>query len=120
MDPVSYVSCVSCVYWMYAAEPHETIHWESGMRYQLQTTTSCRLPLTATLHVVVLTEPHDNEPVCGTTPAIEWCATADGRSHRYRGLLAQFRMGRLPAQAAVWPVEDVEVRAPPEPFLDQR
>jgi len=32
------------------------------MRYQLQTTTSCGAVLTATLHVVVLTEPHDNEP----------------------------------------------------------
>ena len=51
---------------MNAAETHETVHWESGMRYQLQTTTSCGPVLTATLHVVVLTEPHDNEPLCGT------------------------------------------------------
>ena len=36
------------------------------MRYQLQTTTPCGPLLTATLHVVVFTEPHDREPLCGT------------------------------------------------------
>jgi hypothetical protein len=35
MGAVSYVSCVSCVYWMNAVETHETIHSESGMRYQV-------------------------------------------------------------------------------------
>ncbi len=33
MDPVSCVSCVSWMYSVYAAETHETFHWESGMRY---------------------------------------------------------------------------------------
>jgi hypothetical protein len=30
---VSYVSCVSWMYWVNAAETHETLRWESGMRY---------------------------------------------------------------------------------------
>ncbi len=34
MDPVSCVSCVSGMCWLYAAETHETFPWESGMRYQ--------------------------------------------------------------------------------------
>ena len=40
---------------------------ESGMRFQLPTTISCGTPPTAILYVVVLTEPHDGEPLCGTT-----------------------------------------------------
>jgi hypothetical protein len=50
------------------AETHETFHPESGMRYQLQITTSGGpLPITM-LHVVVFTDPHDSEPLCGTNP----------------------------------------------------
>jgi len=33
MARVSCVSCVSWSHWVNAAETHETIHWESGMRY---------------------------------------------------------------------------------------
>jgi hypothetical protein len=36
MDPVPCVSCVSFWHWMNAAENHETVHWESGMRYQVK------------------------------------------------------------------------------------
>jgi hypothetical protein len=35
MDPVSCVSCVSWMHWVNAAETHETLHQESGMRYQV-------------------------------------------------------------------------------------
>lgn len=35
IPPVSCVSCVSSWYSVNAAETHETIHWESGMRYQI-------------------------------------------------------------------------------------
>jgi hypothetical protein len=35
MDPVSCVSCASWVYSVNAGETHETIHQESGMRYQI-------------------------------------------------------------------------------------
>ena len=34
MNPVSCVSYVSWMYWVNAADTHETFHWESGMRYQ--------------------------------------------------------------------------------------
>ena len=61
---------------MNAAETHETVHWESGMRYQLQTTTSCGSSSAGTQHLVVLTEPHVGEPLCGTT--------SRRRSHRFR------------------------------------
>jgi hypothetical protein len=33
IGPASCVSCVSWWYWTYAAETHETVHWESGMPY---------------------------------------------------------------------------------------
>jgi hypothetical protein len=33
MTPVSCVSCVSGMYWVNATETHETIYWESGLRY---------------------------------------------------------------------------------------
>ena len=70
---------------MNAAETHETVHWESGMRYQLQTTTSCGSSWSATQHVVVLTEPHVREPLCGTT--------SPRRSHGFRDF-CDFRLGR--------------------------
>ena len=35
MDPVSCVSCVSWMHWLYAFGTHETLHQESGMRYQV-------------------------------------------------------------------------------------
>jgi hypothetical protein len=38
IGPVSCVSCVSSWYWANAAETHETIHRESGMRCQLPAT----------------------------------------------------------------------------------
>ena len=34
MGPLSCVSCVSWMYWLNAAETHESFHQESGMRYQ--------------------------------------------------------------------------------------
>jgi hypothetical protein len=68
MDPVSCVSCVSWRYPVNAAETHETFPSESGMRYQLQITTSGGPPPTTILHVVVFTEPHNSEPLCGTNP----------------------------------------------------
>ncbi len=40
IDPVSCVSCVSWWYSVNAAETHETIHTESGMRYHPHTTIS--------------------------------------------------------------------------------
>ena len=48
---------------------------------------SCHLPLTATLHVVVLTEPRDNEPVRGTNPWSPstiacWCGRSGSRGLR--------------------------------------
>jgi len=36
MNPVSYVSCVSWMHWVNAAETHETFHRKSGMRYQIR------------------------------------------------------------------------------------
>ena len=53
---------------MNAAEAYEMVHRESGMRYQLQITTSGGPLPTTILHVVVFTEPHDSEPLCGTNP----------------------------------------------------
>jgi hypothetical protein len=47
---------------------HVTIGQASGMRYQLQITTSGGPLPTTILHVVVFTEPHDSEPLCGTNP----------------------------------------------------
>ena len=38
IDPVSCVSCVSSWYSLNAVETHETVHWESGMRYQVLST----------------------------------------------------------------------------------
>jgi hypothetical protein len=43
IDPVSYVSCVSWMYPLNAAETHETFHWESGMPYQ-DTTSRANVP----------------------------------------------------------------------------
>jgi hypothetical protein len=51
------------MYSVNADETYETFRQESGMRYQLQTTTSSGSPLTTPLHVVLLTEPHDSEPL---------------------------------------------------------
>ena len=36
IDPVSCVSYVSWGYWVNVAETHETVHCESGMRYQIR------------------------------------------------------------------------------------
>ena len=36
MGPVSYVSYVSWMHMLNAAETYETVHWESGMRYQIR------------------------------------------------------------------------------------
>jgi hypothetical protein len=43
MDPVSCVSCVSWMCWLYAAETHETFHWESGMRYHSNRVSRCSI-----------------------------------------------------------------------------
>ena len=47
------------------------------MRYQIQTTTSCGPLLTATLHVVVFTEPHDSDPCAVPTPGAHRQSDAD-------------------------------------------
>jgi hypothetical protein len=79
MDSVSRVSCVSWMYWVYAAETHETFHTESGMRYQLSTTTYCGSLPPATLHLVVCTESCVGERLCGTTPDRRFARALDLR-----------------------------------------
>jgi hypothetical protein len=54
MGPVSSISCVSWWAFLNSTDAHETVRWESGMRYQHQSTTSCGTTWPpATHHVVV-------------------------------------------------------------------
>jgi hypothetical protein len=43
IPPVSYVSCVSWMHWVNAAETHESVHRESGMRYHSNRVSRCSI-----------------------------------------------------------------------------